>query len=317
MKQREYIFDRVNFRFRKVTRSIWRPLRLVLRVLLVSLSLFIVFYVLVSLVVDTDTEKRLRRENRMYEKAYPQLRPSEQLLGGALSALQGKDNSIYEEVFHASSPGVDPIASLDFLFGSDTIPDTRIVTYTMQKADRLLVTAEQVDSAFAHIFASLAAPNFVLPPMEMPLRDISYPQVGASVGPRLNPFYKAEVPHNGIDLIAPRGAPVFAPAAGTVTEVENRRTGEGKSVSISHPGGYVTRYTHLSEIVVSKGQNVAKGKRIGDVGMSGSAFAPHLHYEVLKDGEVQDPVGYFFASVSAADYPNMLFMAAHTRQSMD
>ena len=317
MKEGEYIFDRVNMRFRKVRRSILRPLRRVLWVLLESLSIFTVAYILVSLVVDTDTEKRLRRENRMYEKSIPQMRPREQLLGGALMGLQVKDNSIYKEVFHSASPGVDPIASLDFLFGSDTIPDTRLVTYTKHKADRLLVTADKVDALFEEIFRGLAAPGFVLPPMEMPVRNISYPQVGASVGPRFNPFYKAEVRHNGIDLIAPQGAPVYAPAAGAVTHVSSSQRGEGRVIEITHAGGYVTRYLHLSEVSVNEGQILRKGQRIGAVGMSGTAFAPHLHYEVLRGGVVQDPAGYFFASVPARDYPTMLFMSANTRQSMD
>ena len=317
MKGVEYIFDKVNFRFREARRTVWRPLLRLLRLLLVSVSLFIVAYILLSLVVDTDTEKRLRRENRMYEKVYPQLRSKEHLLGGALSALQVKDNAIYKDVFHAEAPGVDPIASLGFLFGSDTIPDTRLVSYTRDKADRMLTEAAGVDAAFERFFTLLAAPDFVLPPMEIPVRGLSYPQVGASVGPRFNPFYKAEVRHRGVDLIAPLGMPVYAPAAGQVTGVSNSRRGEGKSVELTHEGGYVTRYTHLSEIAVTQGQNVRKGARIGAVGMSGTAFAPHLHYEVLKDSVVRDPVGYFFASVPAEDFPNMFYMAVHTKQSMD
>ena len=59
------------------------------------------------------------------------------------------------------------------------------------------------------------------------------------------------------------------------------------------------------------------GQRLGTVGMSGQAYAPHLHYEVRKDGAVTDTVGYLFASVSPTDYVNMLYMSVNTLQSMD
>ena len=74
---------------------------------------------------------------------------------------------------------------------------------------------------------------------------------------------------------------------------------------------------HLSEINVSKGQRVRRGAKIATVGMSGNAYAPHLHYEVLLDGEFRDPVGYLFGSVAPEEYPNFLYMSINTRQSMD
>ena len=68
---------------------------------------------------------------------------------------------------------------------------------------------------------------------------------------------------------------------------------------------------------MSKGQKVLKGKQIGQVGMSGNSFAPHLHYEVMRDSVRLDPLNYMFASVSPEDYLGMLFMSSNTGQSMD
>jgi murein DD-endopeptidase MepM/ murein hydrolase activator NlpD len=68
---------------------------------------------------------------------------------------------------------------------------------------------------------------------------------------------------------------------------------------------------------VRKGMKVKKGKRLGYVGVSGNSFAPHLHYEVLRDTLVMDPVNHFFASVSPDEFVNMLIMSASTGQSMD
>ena len=68
---------------------------------------------------------------------------------------------------------------------------------------------------------------------------------------------------------------------------------------------------------MTKGQKVKRGQVIGQVGMSGNSFAPHLHYEVLKDTLRMDPLNYLFASVTPDDYMGMLFMSVNTGQSMD
>ena len=153
--------------------------------------------------------------------------------------------------------------------------------------------------------------------MSNALRDFSFAQTGASTGERINPFYKVKIMHNGLDLIAPAGDPVYAAADGVVSSVTRSRKGLGNVVSIDHGNGYVTRYAHLADMEVVKGRKVKKGTRIGYVGVSGNSFAPHLHYEVIRDTVVVDPVNHFFASVTPDEYVNMLIMSASTGQSMD
>ena len=114
-----------------------------------------------------------------------------------------------------------------------------------------------------------------------------------------------------------QGEPVFASASGYVSDVIESRKGQGNVVEITHPGGYVTRYAHLSDIQVRKGARIRKGACVGYVGISGNSFAPHLHYEVIKDGEYLDPVNFLFASVTPDEYLNMMYMSVNTGQSMD
>jgi murein DD-endopeptidase MepM/ murein hydrolase activator NlpD len=104
---------------------------------------------------------------------------------------------------------------------------------------------------------------------------------------------------------------------GVVENVTRSSKGDGNTVTIAHSGGYMTRYLHLDEIFVSQGQRVRRGGKIATVGMSGNAYAPHLHYEVMLSGAFRDPVNYLFGSVSPEEYPNFLFMSINTRQSMD
>ena len=203
------------------------------------------------------------------------------------------------------------------LAAADTVPDYEMVEYAYGKVVAAETRAARVEDNFRKALGLVASGDRALPPMSLPLESVSFAQVGASVGQKVNPFYKVETAHNGVDLIAPQGDPVLAVADGTVTNVISERKGLGNVVEITHPGGYVTRYAHLADVRVSRGQKVQRGRRIASVGISGNSFAPHLHFELLKDGQYLDPVDCFFAGVTPDGYAGMKLMASRTGQSLD
>lgn len=108
---------------------------------------------------------------------------------------------------------------------------------------------------------------------------------------RVHPILHLARPHEGIDVAAPMGAEIEAPAAGTVTEVK-WEDGYGNFVTIDHGYGLVTRYAHCSKILVVRGQRVKRGQKIALVGATGLATGPHLHYEVWVGGKPVDPLHY-------------------------
>ena len=314
---KQYEFDKKHFKFRKPKTSVWVILRKAFLWFIASLSMAVLYYVIFALFFSTDEERRLKNENRMYAKEYPLLEEREQMLSEVVEGLSVRDDRIYEEIFHTSAPNMDPGASIDYLFGLDSIPDGDIVKRSEARLDVLKGRAADVESDFRAIIDRLQGGECVAPPMSNPLKDFSFAQTGASVGERINPFYKVKIMHNGLDLIAPAGDPVHAAGDGVVTEVVKSRKGLGNVVTITHKGGYKTRYAHLADIEVRKGNRVKKGKVIGYVGVSGNSFAPHLHYEVCRDTSIMDPVHYMFESVTPDEYVNMLIMSASTGQSMD
>lgn len=316
MSRRFLEFDPGNFRFGRFRLNIGKILARCASYFVVTLTLTVLVYLLFTLLFRTDVEKKLQREIRMYESIYSSLQQKEELLKDAITHLQYEDNEIYEEIFHSNAPAADPMSGLEYMFASDTIPDTKLTSYTRDKSDRLLEQAARVEESFSKIFRALKDTALVLPPMSMPVSDISYSQVGASTGRKMDPFYQAYVFHEGLDLILNRGSDVYAAADGVVVAVTNSKH-FGRMVEIEHAGGYTTAYAHLESASVRKGALVKRGQKIGAVGMTGKAFAPHLHYEVRKDGVSLDPVNYFFASVDPDEYANMLFMAVNTMQSMD
>lgn len=114
-------------------------------------------------------------------------------------------------------------------------------------------------------------------------------RISSGFGERTDPFSGARVTHAGIDIVAPEGTPVVAPAAGRVIRAVMDHEGYGNMIEIDHGGGYHLRYAQLSRIDVSEGQSVAAGQQIGRVGRSGRATGPHLHLEVWRDNLAWDP----------------------------
>lgn len=107
-------------------------------------------------------------------------------------------------------------------------------------------------------------------------------------GYRKDPFTRERRFHSGLDLAAPRGTPVCSAANGTVVHC-GYQSGYGKVVEIRHTGTMRTRYAHLHHIKVKHGQTIDSSTVIGTVGATGRATGPHLHYEVIKNGQQVNP----------------------------
>lgn len=287
-----------------------------LRYLLATLSLSILLYVVLALFFSTDEEQRLERENTLYQELYDTLRQKQRLIGDVLDVLEEKDEAIYGELFETTPPSLDALTAADLIAGSDSLSENFYLSAAASTSGSLMLMAGKVDECFAEIFQALEEHRDSIPPLSHPLPDISYVQTGASVGLKHNAIYKVEMRHDGIDFIAPQGTPVYAAADGVVTQVVQSRRGMGNTVTIDHGNGYVTRYCLLGDLTAKKGK-IRRGQQVGTVGITTLMPAPHLHYEVLHQGVVQDPVNYLFASVSPEEYAKMLFLSVSTVQSLD
>jgi murein DD-endopeptidase MepM/ murein hydrolase activator NlpD len=117
---------------------------------------------------------------------------------------------------------------------------------------------------------------------------------------RRHPILHIRRPHLGVDVAAPTGTPITAPAAGWATFV-GRKFGYGLVVEIQHPNGVMTRYAHLKATMLKVGERVTHGALIATVGRSGITTGPHLHYEVLVHGRQVDPLRYRIQQPAPSD----------------
>lgn len=110
-------------------------------------------------------------------------------------------------------------------------------------------------------------------------------------GRRTDPFSGKPAVHKGVDFASKLGDPVRSVAAGVVTWA-GYRTGYGLTVEVNHGAGYMTRYAHNSENIVTVGQLIKKDEQVAKIGSSGRSTGPHLHFEVFKNGRNVDPAAY-------------------------
>ncbi len=156
--------------------------------------------------------------------------------------------------------------------------------------DLMIQRANTLAASFAEVSDSLEsnAERYTRIPSIMPTTGWLSSAFSKS---RFHPILHVSRPHEGIDVGAPMGAPIVAPADGIVTMV-GRENGYGLVLQIDHGNGISTKYAHCSRIVVRRGQRVRRGQMIAAVGNTGLATGPHLHYEVHVRGHVVDPLTY-------------------------
>ena len=122
---------------------------------------------------------------------------------------------------------------------------------------------------------------------------------------RMHPILKVWRRHEGVDITAPRGTPVYATADGVISR-KQAQSGYGTSIIIEHGYSYETLYAHLSRRAVKPGQKVKRGELIGYVGNTGFSLGSHLHYEVWKSGKPVNPVHYFVSDITPEEYNTIL-----------
>lgn len=131
-------------------------------------------------------------------------------------------------------------------------------------------------------------------PTITPIKTKDFICISSPYGMREHPTEKRILFHEGVDISADVGSQVFSTAQGRIVKIMYSKYGYGNRILIKHAYGFETLYAHMGNINVKKGQWVRKNQLIGTVGNTGRSTGPHLHYEIRKNGEPRDPLGYFY-----------------------
>lgn len=245
----------------------------------------------------------LARENRLLSAEVDEMRSQMQSLNDSLESLSRKSE---QARLAAGLPQVDPRArgvaeqasSVKSLYASSLLELNSSAGHkaarTSHDLGRLLFRAQYLSRSMDQALSALAGHSERLD---------ATPSIAPADGAlsslfsrgRRHPVLKVTRPHKGIDIAAPVGEPILAPAAGRVTHAGFKRGGYGNVVEIDHGYGYVTRFAHASAVLVKKGQPVKRGELIAKVGATGLTSGPHLHYEVEVNGEQVDPLNFIIS----------------------
>jgi len=143
-------------------------------------------------------------------------------------------------------------------------------------------------------------------PSIVPIGDKELTRLSSTFGIRNDPIYNVPKMHSGLDFTAPTGSKIYATGDGIIETMEYSSGGYGNHIVINHGFGYKSHYAHLSKFETKLNRKVKRGELIGRVGSTGKSTAPHLHYEVIKNGNKIDPINFFFTDLTPEQYSQLI-----------
>lgn len=278
----------------------------------------VLYYLFFSWLFDTPLEHELKLSTRRLQKHVEELQGRYDTLEAVMQNLQQRDSAVFGMIFEATPYTVSPISS-DF---DGPYADEDISTLGTIFTERMTLLKEKVakqDSIVDKIvwrFVTNSAEINRIPSIQ-PVNNPTLRLLATSFGSRVNPFYKSRTMHNGVDYTVPIGTAVFATADGVVSRVEMGGTTTGTSVTIDHGDGYETFYAFLSRSSVRVGMRIRRGDIIAFSGDNGLSYAPHLHYEVRKNGRPVNPLDYMFLEIGPKNINEFKEIASHAMQAFD
>jgi murein DD-endopeptidase MepM/ murein hydrolase activator NlpD len=197
--------------------------------------------------------------------------------------------------------------------------NSELVINTSEKVDEISKALTVQSKSLDEILKLAKAKDKLLSaiPAIQPVKNEDLRHMASGFGYRSDPFTKARKMHEGMDFTAATGTPIYATGDGIIKNADNSLSGYGNHIEINHGFGYLTLYAHLSKYKVRSGQRVKRGDIIGYVGSTGRSQAPHLHYEVHKNGKVVNPINFYYGNISAAEYVVISKIANQENQSLD
>jgi murein DD-endopeptidase MepM/ murein hydrolase activator NlpD len=302
----------------------WRE-RIVKTLLVVAPAIVLgfVFQLIFSSLFQSPYEQKLERENAFLDNELKNMREDLDLMDKVLDHLEKTDNEIYRSIFnadrfpdHMRQLGTGGTNEFDHLKGFET-------------SEQVIATAKLIRELEKRIYAQSISYDELIKlakekekmlsciPAIQPISNDDLTRIASGYGWRIDPIYKTQKMHWGLDFTADVGTNVYATGNGVVKEIEEKLWGYGTSVIIDHGFGYCTRYAHLSGYIVKKGQKITRGQHIGYVGSTGKSTAPHLHYEVEFNGMKINPIHFFHSDIKSEEYERLLEMSSNANQTFD
>jgi murein DD-endopeptidase MepM/ murein hydrolase activator NlpD len=325
MSKVKYYYDSENLAYKRIrTKKRKKFAYVVLFLLSSALFGFLIFLLLINTsFFETPKDKIQAREIEALALNYKVLNKKIDLMNEVLEAIESRDNDIYRIYFNATPiseeerkagfGGVNRYKDLQGYNNSELLENTTKRVDILTK--ELVIQSKSLDEIVA--LAKKKEKLLAAIPAIQPVKNEDLKHMASGYGYRSDPFTKIRKFHYGMDFTARTGTPIYATGDGVVYKADASLSGYGNHIEINHGYGYKTLYAHLSKYKCRPGQSVKRGDIIGYVGSTGRSQAPHLHYEVLKNGERVNPLNFYYGSISAKEYIEISKLANQENQSLD
>ena len=323
MAKIKYYYDTKTLSYKRIELSKANKIKNLLYFLIGSSFTGLIMVMIFFQFFDSPKEKILNREIAQLKTQYEIVKGK---LGQAelvLDDIQQRDDNIYRVIFEADpipksirKAGYGGINRYEDLTGYNS---SEIMISTNKKIDQITKQLYIQSKSFDDIIklAKNKADMLAAIPAIQPVSNKDLSRMASGYGPRIHPIYKTKKFHAGMDFSAKTGTPIYATGDGKIAKVRKSRRGYGNHVIIDHGFGYKTLYAHMSKYIVKKGQKIKRGDVIGFVGNTGTSVAPHLHYEVHKNGKKINPVNFYYNDLNPEQYERMLEISSQSNQSFD
>lgn len=278
--------------------------------LFVALVIAIVSNILISIWFDTPKMAIIRRDNQYLKAQYTILQEKIRSAEQTLADVRHRDQFVYRPLL-----GVDTL-NIPQVYAEYN--DSKYADLPTGEYEELIVEGwKSIDKLMREIYyASRSLDDTqdlaenkeefsTVIPAIWPIDRTKLKDVSSLYGMRMHPRYGYWKMHEGVDLSAPKGTPVYATGNGVVVRASWQR-GYGELIELNHGFGYKTRYGHLSKMYVSPGDSVTRGQAIGEVGNTGVSSGAHLHYEVRFRDKTVNPIHYFNKDMSPESYVDLM-----------
>lgn len=239
------------------------------------------------------TAKRLKRENRQLMAKKRRLERFSNFLLLQQRVLETRNQELHQAIQEQKEKLLslnDKLKEVEKILGIEEVGSEGNITTLPKRVEKL----EQQSLIYFSKVKKLSKYEKKLLYRTIPIGlPVRYRRISARFGYRQHPIYHRKMFHFGLDLSAPIGRTVYAPADGVIYFAGVRK-GYGKFLMVEHPFGFMTAYGHLSKILVQPGQYVKKGEPIAKVGNTGRSTGSHLHYEVRYLSYWLDPLKFLY-----------------------
>ncbi|MCF6357251.1 MAG: M23 family metallopeptidase [Draconibacterium sp.] len=326
MAKKKYKFNPDTLSYERVGISLKEKSAKVLAYFSSSLALALIIAVLVINAYETPKTKSLRRENQRLLTQYELMDKDLGKIESVLEELQNRDDNIYRVIFESepipSSVRKAGFGGVNKYSHLESMDNSELVVSTARKLDKLSKEAYIQSKSYDDVLNMALNKEKMLAafPAIQPIANKDLKRTASGWGYRIHPIFKVRKMHYGMDFTAPVGTPVYATGNGKVVEVKGSkrsRSGFGLEIMIDHGYGYETLYGHLNAFNVKRGQKVKRGDIIAFVGNTGGSTAPHLHYEVHKNGKKVNPAYYYYKDLTPQEYDKMIAISTNIGQSLD